>query len=143
MKEQTPVSLYIHSKIRNDGETETIEFRSSGSFYIKDSVPYLTYKEEQEYGTIQTIVKMKPEETIVFRKGAVSMKQRFIKDAETLTHYKTPLGTLQMTTYTSRVAQIINHESAEGKLEIEYELHMGEGQTHLHTLLIDFKEAKS
>ncbi|AZB40946.1 DUF1934 domain-containing protein [Bacillus sp. FJAT-42376] len=143
MKEQTPVNLYIHSKIRNEGDTEIIEFRSSGSFYIKDSVPYLSYKEEQEYGTIQTIVKMKPGETLVFRSGAVSMKQRFIKDTETLTHYKTPLGTLQMTTYTSRMTQDIHPESAEGKLEIEYELHMGEGQSHLHSLLIDFKEATS
>ncbi|MTH54060.1 DUF1934 family protein [Bacillus mangrovi] len=138
---QTPVSLYILSKIRNEGETETIEFRSSGSFYIKDSVPYLSYTEEQEYGSIQTIVKMKPEETIVFRSGAVSMKQRFMKDTETLTHYKTPLGTLQMSTYTSRITQIVHPEYAEGKLEIEYELHMGEGQSHLHSLMIDFKEA--
>lgn len=141
MTERTPVSIHIKSEIREGQEAENIEIQTIGEFYEKGSVPYLTYSEEQEYGTIRTIVKVKKNEAVVIRSGAVSMRQRFIENKETLTNYETQFGSMQLSTYTRELKFTLG-EGKSGTLNVEYELNIGENQTHLHKLFITFEEVK-
>lgn len=141
MTERTPVNIHVISEIRDGEETEKIEIRTSGEYYLKGSIPYLSYSEEQDYGSIRTIIKLKEAEAVVIRSGAVSMRQRFIEDAETLTNYETQFGSMQLATFTDKMS-FMPGSGASGSLEIGYQLKIGENQTHLHKLLISFKEAE-
>ncbi|MBD1379705.1 DUF1934 domain-containing protein [Metabacillus arenae] len=138
--EKTPVKIYVNTKIEDGSDQEIIEFYTNGEFYIKEQASYLIYFEEHDYGKVKTIVKIQDEEIYIMRSGAVSMKQRFIEDIDTFTHYETQFGQLNLTTNTDKIIRTANTQRVDGFVVVHYSLQVGENQKHLHTLTIQYKE---
>ena len=140
MSESTPVQIHVISEIHNehDHEKETIEVHTTGEYVLKGKTIYLRYEEEHELGFVKTTVKVTQNEVVVMRSGAVTMKQRFIQDAQTLTNYSTPFGRLQLETNTKSLS--FETYELEGKLVILYDLQIDEKEKHVHKLMLTYKE---
>nr|WP_233099784.1 DUF1934 family protein [Bacillus velezensis] len=78
MRQETPVAIHVQSFIHNGSEEESVEFTSSGFYYVRNGKTYLSYHEEHDLGKIKTVVKITEKEILVMRSGAIQMKQRFI-----------------------------------------------------------------
>lgn len=139
MTESTPVQIHVLSEIQNGQEKETIEMNTTGEYIEKGTYSYLRYEETHELGAVKTTVKMNEHEVIVMRSGAITMKQRFIKDTVTLTDYGTPFGKLQLETKTNSLS--IKKAELESRLVILYDLQIDVNETHVHKLVITYKEA--
>ncbi|MGN9866955.1 DUF1934 domain-containing protein [Bacillus swezeyi] len=137
MDQETPVKIHVRSVIQEGSEAETIEFRTTGFYYMKKDKIYLTYHEEHEAGKVKTIVKASENEVLVMRSGAIEMKQRFRPESRTATHYKLPFGKLELGVDTKDIS--VNHHAAEGKISIEYDMIINDDQKHLHKMSISYR----
>ncbi|WP_175637818.1 DUF1934 domain-containing protein [Metabacillus schmidteae] len=142
MSESTPIQIHVLSEIRkeHEGDKETIEMTTAGEQFLKGNTVYLRYDEEHELGSVKTTVKIAPEEVMVMRSGAVTMKQRFIQGQKTMTDYATPFGKLQLEINTNSLT--IDHTELEDRLVVLYDLQIDENEKHVHKLVITYKEDK-
>lgn len=142
MSESTPIQIHVLSEIRKEHEQDkdTIEMNTTGEQFLKGNTVYLRYGEEHELGSVKTTVKIAPEEVMVMRSGAVTMKQRFIQGQKTVTDYATPFGKLQLGINTNSL--IIDKTELEDRLVILYDLQIDENEKHVHKLMITYKEDK-
>ncbi|MCM3442950.1 MULTISPECIES: DUF1934 domain-containing protein [Bacillaceae] len=142
MSESTPIQIHVLSEIRKEHEQdkETIEMNTAGEQFLKGNTVYLRYDEEHELGSVKTTVKIAPEEVMVMRSGAVTMKQRFIQGQKTMTDYATPFGKLQLEINTNSLT--IDKTELEDRLVILYDLQIDENEKHVHKLMITYKEDK-
>ncbi|WP_078432037.1 DUF1934 domain-containing protein [Metabacillus halosaccharovorans] len=142
MSESTPIQIHVLSEIRKEHEQdkETIEMNTTGEQFLKGNTVYLRYDEQHELGSVKTTVKIAPEEVIVMRSGAVTMKQRFIQGQKTMTDYATPFGKLQLEINTNSLT--IDKTELEDRLVILYDLQIDENEKHVHKLMITYKEDK-
>ncbi len=137
-----PVQIIVKTEINQGTEDENLELFTSGEHYVKDNASYLSYHEEHEYGKVKTIVKFNSDEVFIMRSGSISMKQRFIPGTETITDYQTQFGTLQLETNTTSISVRTMEGKSSGIIKVDYELQIGEEDSHLHTLHIMFREEK-
>ncbi len=142
MSESTPIQIHVLSEIRKEHEhdKETIEMHTIGEHFLKGNTVYLRYNEEHELGFVKTTVKISPDEVMVMRSGAVTMKQRFIQGQKTMTDYATPFGKLQLEINTNSL--LIDHTELEDRLVVLYDLQIDENEKHVHKLMITYKEDK-
>ncbi|MCV9885772.1 DUF1934 domain-containing protein [Metabacillus halosaccharovorans] len=142
MSESTPIQIHVLSEIRKEHEQdkETIEMNTTGEQFLKGNTVYLRYDEQHELGSVKTTVKIAPEEVMVMRSGAVTMKQRFIQGQKTMTDYATPFGKLQLEINTNSLT--IDKTELEDRLVILYDLQIDENEKHVHKLMITYKEDK-
>ncbi|WP_368658155.1 DUF1934 domain-containing protein [Metabacillus halosaccharovorans] len=142
MSESTPIQIHVLSEIRKEHEQdkETIEMNTTGEQFLKGNTVYLRYDEQHELGSVKTTVKIAPEEVMVMRSGAVTMKQWFIQGQKTMTDYATPFGKLQLEINTNSLT--IDKTELEDRLVILYDLQIDENEKHVHKLMITYKEDK-
>ncbi|MBT0955402.1 DUF1934 family protein [Bacillus velezensis] len=138
MRQETPVAIHVQSFIHNGSEEESVEFTSSGFYYVRNGKTYLSYHEEHDLGKIKTVVKITEKEILVMRSGAIQMKQRFIPGASTLTQYKLPFGQMELRTETKNIQSDVG--SSEGSVKLTYNMTVGENQEHVHNMTIQYKE---
>ena len=132
------IHVKVVTDIRDGHRKETNSFEAKGMYYEKENAVYVTYKEQQEMGDIQTIVKIGKEEVIVTRSGAVKMKQQFRKKERTSTNYTSPYGPLHMETFTHNFEY--KQLRTKGTLFVTYDLHLQGQQAGKYALTISFKE---
>lgn len=137
MDQETPVNIHVKSVIREGSDTETIEFRTTGFYYMKKDKIYLSYHEEHDAGKVKTIVKASENEVLVMRSGAIEMKQRFRPGSRTVTHYKMPFGRLELGVDTKAVS--VTHQPPDGKISVEYDMIVSDEQKHLHKMSISYR----
>ncbi|ASB86970.1 DUF1934 family protein [Bacillus sonorensis] len=137
MDRETPVKIHVKSVIQEGSDLETIEFRTTGFYYMKKDKVYLSYHEEHEAGKVKTIVKASENEVLVMRSGAIEMKQRFIRGSRTVTHYKMPFGRLELGVNTKDIS--VNHQPLNGNINIVYDMLVSDDQKHLHKMSISYR----
>lgn len=142
MTASKPVQVIVKTEINQGGDTENLELFTSGEHYVKNNASYLSYHEEHEYGKVKTVVKFRDDEVFIMRSGAVSMKQRFVKDVDTMTNYRTQFGELRLETRTKAISVRMTDGNSGGIIRVQYELQIGEEDSHSHMLTIMFREEK-
>lgn len=139
MKNGIPIQIHVHNEIQQGTDKETIEFWTTGEYSVKEEAIFISYKEEHDFGHVQSLLKISEKELYLMRSGAVKMRQRFIENEKTVSNYETQFGTFRLTTFTESLGISTNKASNRGTLKVQYHLGFGEEQ-HIHTLTIQYKE---
>ncbi|MFC3886380.1 DUF1934 domain-containing protein [Bacillus songklensis] len=132
------IHVKVVTDIRDGHRKETNSFQAQGMYYEKENAVYVTYKEQQDMGDINTIVKIAEGEVIVTRSGAVKMKQQFRKKERTSTPYKSQYGPLHMETFTHNFEY--KRFQTKGTLFVTYDLYLQGEKAGKYALTISFKE---
>lgn len=70
-----PIQIQLTSVIRSfEGETDKYEMWLEGQLTEKRDAHYIRYTEEQEGGSIKTIIKITEDAALIMRSGAVTMR---------------------------------------------------------------------
>ena len=77
-----------------DGEKDSVEVITNGTWYEKNGKQYLLYEETYEgmQATTKNTVKISPEIVEVTKKGAVSSKMIYELGKQHMSDYMTPMG---------------------------------------------------
>lgn len=138
--------VFIHLKtvINDTGELEENEVKAAGSFYQRNNLDVLTYKEELEKaGEVNTLITIQPERVTIKRTGAVSMHQQFQKEKLTENVYQHPHGNIHMETFTNGILYRAPGEKQPGLLQLEYTMKLNGQNERRHTLELLFTEEDS
>nr|WP_156791482.1 DUF1934 domain-containing protein [Bacillus sp. SG-1] len=139
--EQTEVKIHLKTHIQHGDEKDSFELISNGRYYEKGDSFFLKYDEVQEEGTIHTIFKMKrEEEALILRSGAVKMRMVFKEDEEHAGSYESQLGTLMITTRTSKLTHTANRTKNDGEINLSYQLYMQGSPVGKYEMDISYKE---
>lgn len=139
--EQTEVKIHLKTRIQHGDEKDSFELISIGRYYEKEDSFFLKYDEVQEEGTIHTIFKMKrDEEALILRSGAVKMRMVFKEDEEHAGSYESQLGTLMITTKTSKLTHTANRTKNDGEINLSYQLYMQGSPVGKYEMDISYKE---
>nr|WP_318247611.1 DUF1934 domain-containing protein [Bacillus infantis] len=138
--EQTPVKIKVKTDIRTGGSKETFELTAFGRYYKKNGSRFLQYDEENEAGTVKTIVKMAEGEALILRSGAVKMRLPFRMNKKMRGSYEMPFGTMEMLTLTKGLSQSFEDGSGTGSFDLLYEMKMQGSQAGTYHLAITFEE---
>jgi uncharacterized beta-barrel protein YwiB (DUF1934 family) len=136
----TPIRLKQVTEIRDGLRKETVVLEANGLYYLKGNHVYLTFEEEQEYGKIKNIVKIRDDEVVVLRSGAIQMRHTFQKNKETIGTYESIAGQWTMKTKTEQVLYRYNEKAKKGELFFSYILQLENEQVGRHAITITFKE---
>ncbi|MCM3586836.1 DUF1934 domain-containing protein [Mesobacillus maritimus] len=128
--EQIPVKVTVKTIINK----EPYELIAFGRYSKKGSSAYLQYDEMMTEGTIHTTVKLKEEEVLILRKGAVDMRLHFIANKKTPGTYKTDQGLMLTEANTKK----INLE--DGRVEIRYDLAIQGSHAGTYHMNIQYEE---
>lgn len=115
-----PVNISVRTKIEKDGESDLLELKAAGRWFRKGGSTYLQYDEELEEGTVHTTVKMKGEDVLILRSGAVKMRLHLLAEKETSGTYESPYGLLQTVASTKRLTQFLHEGESRGSVEAVY-----------------------
>ncbi|SDZ44628.1 Uncharacterized beta-barrel protein YwiB, DUF1934 family [Evansella caseinilytica] len=136
----TPVTIHMKTTVYHGGNhEETNAISTDGQLFTQGQTTYLRFQEPPEMNgsqdksaasvtappTIQ-LIKIRQGEISVSRKGAVSMKQRFIPGLSTEGMYHSPHGPLAMKTKTKSLEFIRDTERSTWTLQLRYTLHLQE-----------------
>lgn len=140
-KRGIPVSIHLKTEVRQENEAEEFLFDISGQVIRMGNTLYIRYKEEQEDGMSPVPVTMK-----IFHDGAVQLTRsgethsrlKFIYGKSFETTYKTPYGTIFLTTYTKDLHFTLNDHPMSGKVTVAYDLFMAEQKVGSYDLLLEF-----
>jgi uncharacterized beta-barrel protein YwiB (DUF1934 family) len=138
--EQTPVKIKVKTDIRSGGNKETFELTAFGRYYKKNGSRFLQYDEENEAGTVKTIVKMAEGEALILRSGAVKMRLPFRMNKRMRGSYEMPFGTMEMLTLTKGLSQTFEDGNGKGSFDLLYEMKMQGSQAGTYHLAITFEE---
>lgn len=119
MSEKHPIQLQITS-VNGD---ETIRQTVAGIRYIRGANQYFRYEEnEPGMGRTSTLLKVSPEEIRVIRQGDVESEQTFAVGETRPGFYRTPQGTLHLTTRAESVS--VELDNGIGSIRWSYEMHL-------------------
>ncbi|MBM7645403.1 uncharacterized beta-barrel protein YwiB (DUF1934 family) [Scopulibacillus daqui] len=121
------MKIVLDSKMvyEKEGHTEETTIEITGQVIIKNNVLFLRYDETMDdIGTINNTVKIKDDEAVIIRKGAVSMRQPLKKGSVTEGTYHHPYGKMLMTTKTKTCQCSWNEDKKQGLIKIDYEFAM-------------------
>ncbi|MGM0843475.1 MAG: DUF1934 domain-containing protein [Bacillota bacterium] len=139
--EQTEVKIHLKTRIQHGGEIDSFELFSDGRYYEKGDSFFLKYDEIQEEGTIHTILKIKKdEEALILRSGAVKMRMVFKENEELVGSYESQLGTLMITTKTSKLTHTADKAGNNGEINLSYQLFMQGSPVGEYEMNISYKE---
>jgi uncharacterized beta-barrel protein YwiB (DUF1934 family) len=120
-----PVAITVWSQQRQkSGERETFQIQAEGSLYQKGSALYIAYREGEEAGLGSTLTTIRIENGTVtlIRQGETVMRQVLVKGEEQHGTYKTPHGTFELTTRTSKLVLALNEQG--GRIEAMYNIRL-------------------
>ena len=104
-----------------DGEEDTIEEKSVGSFRVMDGKAYIMYKTHGEDGDETTsVITVSDEGVKIKRKGAVVADMIYTQGEKTAFLYRLPFGAMDMEIYTKSIKNSLDENG--GTLRIVYTL---------------------
>ena len=124
------------------GEKNTIELIAVGSYYERNGVHCLTYKESEITGMdgTTTLLKIYGDHFSVIRMGAVEQKQEFYPGQNTNCTYITPFGSMKMSIYTKYMEIAV--DKGIGNISASYELTINGQWQSSNTLSVCIREEK-
>ena len=107
-----------------DGEKDTVEVITSGTWYEKNGKQYLLYEETYEgmQATTKNTVKITPELVEVTKKGAISSKMVYELGKQHMSDYVTPMGLIVLGVTTKDIFVEANAEKLH--MELRYAMEM-------------------
>ncbi|MEI2401253.1 DUF1934 domain-containing protein, partial [Paenibacillus phytohabitans] len=103
MSTGTPITLKFVTEIKEGLRKENVAFDANGLYYIKGNNTYLQFDEEQEAGTVKTVIKISEKEVLILRSGQVKMRQVYRKNETTNGSFQNQLGTFDLKTKTNNI----------------------------------------
>lgn len=127
-------------QINDLGEEDTIELMTQGKLFIKDKSFYIVYSESEISGMAGTTtsVKIQQDRVILNRMGTSEHRQIFEVGVVNESNYITPFGSMWMRVLPSKVDVAIDQTG--GKVNLEYELHIGQDKVSDNKLSIMIEE---
>lgn len=107
-----------------DGEKDSIEVITSGTWYEKNGKQYLLYEETYEgmQVTTKNTVKITPEIVEVTKKGAISSRMVYENGKQHMSDYMTPMGLIVLGITTKDI--FVEADSDKLRLELRYAMEM-------------------
>ena len=132
-----PIQIQLTSVIRSfEGETDKYEMWLEGQLTEKRDAHYIRYTEEQEGGSIKTIIKITEDAALIMRSGAVTMRLPLHREVTQTGHYNSPAGEMPLDIHTKQLM----HNKAVGEFSTQYELAISGQTVGLYTLTINYTE---
>ena len=140
MEREVLISI-VGTQVDTLGETNTIEFVTSGKLYAKQDIYYIVYKETELTGMEGTTTSLKVEKHRVTlnRMGTNASRQVFEKDIYNCGPCKTPYGVMIFGVHPKVVD--VNLTDKGGSINLEYELEIDGESISYNTLVLNVKEA--
>ncbi len=107
-----------------DGEKDSVEVITSGSWYEKNGKQYLLYEETYEgmQVTTKNTVKISPQIVEVTKKGAITSKMVYEIGKQHMSDYMTPMGLIVLGITTKDL--FVEADSDKLRLELKYSMEM-------------------
>lgn len=107
-----------------DGERDSIEVITSGTWYEKNGKQYVLYEEtyEEMNETTKNVVKISPELVEVTKKGAISSRMVYEGGKKHMSNYMTPMGLIVLGITTKDIFVEASEDAL--RLEIQYAMEM-------------------
>ena len=138
MKKDVKISI---SGIHSNSEEETVEVVSMGEMYETDEQICISYVEAADEAVgvdceiVKSMLKVKPDQIEIIKKGATETHMVFIEDRDTLSYYSTPFGELEVAIHTDRLER---RETGKGfQILLEYALEVN--AAHMSDCNVDIK----
>jgi uncharacterized beta-barrel protein YwiB (DUF1934 family) len=134
-----PVRVQVWSRQRQkSGEKQSFEVEVEGTLYQKGKAFYVAYREGEEagLGTTLTTIRVEAGTVTLIRQGETVMRQVLVKGEEQNGSYKTPYGTFELTTRTSKLLLALNEQG--GRIEAVYNVRLA-GEKSRMELHIDVR----
>ena len=127
-KENAFITLVNNQK--SGGESEKIEFSSKGSFYKKEDVFHITYKEHSEMGMgdSRVFLKIEKDKITMRRMGEVNTMMSYELDRITEFLYRMPFGEMNIKIKTEKITNNLTEQG--GNLDFSYVLLMNGGEIY-------------
>ncbi|WP_294974827.1 DUF1934 domain-containing protein [uncultured Leuconostoc sp.] len=138
------VTIYLKTTINQAGESEIFEFDTTGEMLIKNGVIFLRYTENIA-GQSQTKVlfKIAGDYARLNRSGDGSTKLAFTAGQRLPAHYQTPVGQMQLETYTTTLSSQFDLTQLSGLANISYELYANDTIVGQYDILLQFSQKSS
>ena len=122
--------ITLVNKQKSGAESEKIEFSSKGSFYKKEDVFHITYKEHSEMGMgdSRVFLKIEKDKITMRRMGEVNTMMSYELDRITEFLYRMPFGEMNIKIKTEKITN--NLTEAGGTLDFSYILLMNGGEIY-------------
>lgn len=124
------------------GEQDTVTLETDASFYQKEERFYVLYLEtDADTGREDSVLlKIADGAVTMKRMGAFSSEMEFVPGKDTICHYRTPYGTIEMTVCCKRAeAELL--QGIGGTIRLEYTLQIG-SESYENNLTIQVKTRK-
>lgn len=107
-----------------DGERDSIEVITSGTWYEKNGKQYILYEEtyEEMNAATKNVVKISPELVEVTKKGAISSRMVYERGKQHMSNYMTPMGLIVLGITTKDIFVEASEDTLQ--LEIQYAMEM-------------------
>ena len=107
-----------------DGEKDTVEMITTGTWYEKNGKQYLLYEEsyEEVQVTTKNTLKISPELIEVSKKGAIASKMVYELGKKHVSNYMTPMGMIILGITTKDI--FVEADAETLRVEIEYAMEM-------------------
>lgn len=107
-----------------DGEKDSVEVITAGTWYEKNGKQYLRYEEvyEEMQVTTQNTVKITPDLVEVTKKGAISSKMVYERGKQHMSNYMTPMGLIVLGITTKDI--FVEADGEKLQVEISYAMEM-------------------
>ena len=137
------VSIHVNGKqIYSEGHEDQQELITLGTFYERNGVFYLFYKESNNestsLGDVTTFLIIKEGSVVLNRKGAVDLSQEFKKGVLNRSIYGTFYGKIWINVMPRRVEYDLTVHG--GRINLEYDLFVDDKLVSYNLLLLNIKE---
>lgn len=107
---------------QNDEELDKIETIYPGEYYFRNQAHYILYDEclEGQDEPVKNMIKIKPQELVITKKGPVNVQMVFNEGKKTITSYITPFGNMLIAMDTTKLD--IEENADDMLVHIEYAL---------------------
>ena len=107
-----------------DGDSDSVEVITSGTWYEKNGKQYLLYEEtyEQMQVTTKNTLKITPDLVEVSKKGAISSKMVYERGKKHMSNYTTPMGLIVLGITTKDI--FVEADAEKLQVEIRYAMEM-------------------
>ena len=121
----------------DSGEQETQEQSFTGEWTKKGSIDVLKYEEvNEEAGTIQNMIMIRPERVSIKRTGVIQMNQQFQLGQKTENIYQHMHGNIHMETFTESIS--FTEDAMPRVLDMNYTMKLNEQLERKHQLKLRF-----
>lgn len=140
MSKDVSIKLENIQDFIEDKESEKVDNRYQGEFYIKNEKLYLSYEEEAEgLDGARTIIKIDPERerVLLMRQSPAAMRQDFVIGEKQDGYFKTPYGEIKISIKTQKLKIDVGEDT--GIIKIDYQVFLGGSLNAEHRLRLNYK----